>query len=48
MRYFFDSCAIIEIIEGNENYARFKDLQITTTTLNAAEVYFYLLKEYNE
>ncbi len=48
MRYFFDSYAIIEIIEGNENYSKFKELQITTTTLNIAEVYFYLLREHNE
>ena len=48
MKYFFDSCAIIEIIEGNEKYSRFKEFQITTTTLNLSEVYFYLLKEYNE
>ena len=48
MRYFFDSYAIIEIIRGNENYLNFKDLQIVTTTLNIAEVYFFLLKEYNE
>src|SRR3989344_2567651 len=48
MRYFFDSCAIIEIVEGNENYLRFRELPITTTTLNVAEVYFYLLKQHNE
>ncbi|MFH1582426.1 MAG: PIN domain-containing protein [bacterium] len=48
MEYFFDSCAIIEVIEGNENYVRFKNLPITTTTLNVAEVYFYFLKEHNE
>lgn len=48
MEYFFDSSAIIEVIEGNEGYSRFKNLQITTTTLNVAEVYFYLLREHNE
>lgn len=48
MEYFFDSCAIIGAIEGNENYARFKNLPIITTTLNVAEVYFYFLKEHNE
>lgn len=48
MGYFFDSYAIIEVIEGNENYSRFKDLRVTTTILNVAEVYFYLLKEHNE
>ncbi len=48
MKYFFDSYAIIEIIKGNENYLRFKDLQVVTTSLNAAEVYYYLLREFNE
>ena len=36
------------MIEGKENYLRFKDLPIITTTLNAAEVYFYFLKEHNQ
>lgn len=48
MEYFFDSCAIIEVIEGNENYIKFKNIPIITTTLNVAEVYFYFLKEHNE
>ncbi len=48
IEYFFDSCAIIEVIEGNENYTKFKNLPIVTTTLNVAEVYFYFLKEHNE
>ncbi len=48
MEYFFDSCAIIEVIEGNENYTKFKNLPIITTTLNVAEVYFYFLKEHNK
>lgn len=46
--YFFDSCAIIDLIEGNENYNKFKDIPITTTTLNVSEVYFYFLREHNE
>ena len=48
MKYFFDSYAIVEVIEGNENYSRFKDFPITTTTLTVAEVYYYLLREHNE
>jgi|SRR3990172_6121560 len=48
MEYFFDSCAIIEVIEGNDNYARFKNIPMVTTTLNVAEVYFYFLREHNE
>ena len=48
MDYFFDSSTIIEIIEGNEKYNKFKDLPIITTTFNVAEVYFYFLREHNE
>ncbi|MBS3086663.1 PIN domain-containing protein [Candidatus Pacearchaeota archaeon] len=48
MEYFFDSGAIIDLIEGAENYLRFKNLPIITTTLNISEVYFYFLKEHDE
>ena len=48
MEYFFDSGAIIDIIEGVESYLKFKELPIITTTLNISEVYFYFLKEHNE
>lgn len=45
---FFDSYAIIEIINLNERYLKFKDFQIITNDLNLAEVYYYLLKNYNK
>ena len=48
MDYLFDSGVIIDIIEKNENYEKFKNLPIITTTLNVAEVYFYFLREHNE
>ena len=48
MKYFFDSYAIIEIIRENENYLKFKDEEITTSILNLAEVYHYLLKVKDE
>jgi|SRR3989338_5273975 len=48
MEYFFDSSAIIEIILGSENYSRFENLQITTTTLHMSEVYYFLLKKYDQ
>lgn len=48
MGYFFDSYAIIEIIRENENYLRFKDEDIITSTLNLGEVYYHLLKDKDE
>lgn len=48
MDYFFDSSSIIEIINQDERYLKFKDEIILTNTLNIAEVYFYFLKEHNE
>lgn len=48
MGYFFDSYAIIELILGNENYEKFKDSLINTSTLNLMEVYYFLLREYNK
>ena len=46
-RYFFDSYPIIEIIMGNENFERFRDVKIVTTVLNIMEVYYFLLRRYN-
>jgi predicted nucleic acid-binding protein len=48
MNYFYDSSAIIEIINQNESFERFQSEVITTNTLNIAEIYFHLLKEHNE
>lgn len=46
-RYFFDSYPIIELILGNENFARFENVKIVTTVLNMMEVYYFLLREFN-
>jgi predicted nucleic acid-binding protein len=48
MDYFFDSYAIIEIINQNESYKKFSDVKIITNTLNLAEVHYYFLREHNE
>jgi len=48
MKYFFDTYAIAEIIMGNENYEKYKDEVIFTSTLNLAEIYYFLLRIYNE
>jgi len=44
MDYFFDSYAIIEIIEGNPGYEKFSDSIFITNTLHLSEVYYYLLR----
>ena len=43
--YFFDTYALYEIISGNRNYERYKELTITLSVLNVAELYWNLLKE---
>lgn len=48
MEYFFDSYAIIEIIRLNKSYLRFSKSPIVTNILHLAEVYYFLLRNYNE
>ena len=48
MAYFFDTYAIIEIINQNENYEKFKNETIITTGINLAELHYYFLKNHNE
>jgi len=48
MDYFFDSYAIIEIINQNNHYLKFQDSPIITNLLHFAEVYYFLLLNYNE
>lgn len=47
MKYFFDTSAIIELVNGNIHYQKFRKLTIATSTLHVAEFYFYLLREHN-
>ena len=44
MSYFFDSYAIIELIEANPSYSRFQDFTIITSVLNIGEVYTIFLR----
>lgn len=46
--YFFDTYAIIEIIKGNENYDKFKNVKIITSLFNLIELHYALLKGFNE
>lgn len=48
MGYFFDSYAIIELINQNENYVKFSSEPIITNALHLAEVHYHFLKEHNK
>ena len=39
-KYFFDSYAIVEIIKGNPNYAKYIQEEITITIFNLVEIYW--------
>jgi len=45
---FFDSYAIIEIINGNPNYLKYNEEDFLTNTLNLSEVVYALLKQFDE
>ena len=46
--YFFDTYAIIEIIKENKAYSRYSKELIITSILNFGELYYALLKDFNE
>ena len=48
--YFLDTYAIIEILEGNENYKNyvFDKKQVMFTIFNLMEAHFYFLKNYGK
>lgn len=48
MEYFFDSSAIIELINQNESYKKFFGKAIVTNALHLGEVHYYFLREYNK
>ena len=48
VRYFFDSYAVIEMIDGNPNYAKYAQMPIVITLFNLAEIYSFCLREYGE
>jgi predicted nucleic acid-binding protein len=45
MNYFFDTYALIEMIRGNPNYAKFVEFEPITTILNLGELHYHTLKE---
>jgi predicted nucleic acid-binding protein len=48
VKYFFDSFAIIELIIGNPNYAKYIDEEATLTLFNLVEIYYSALNNLDE
>lgn len=46
--FFFDTYALFEIIRGNPNYEKYKEVNIITTIFNLAELNYNLKKEKNK
>jgi len=47
-QYFYDTYAIMELVQGNPAYERFKGMPVVVTKLNLFELYHRLLREKNE
>ncbi|MFB6100475.1 MAG: PIN domain-containing protein [Candidatus Nanohalobium sp.] len=45
--YYFDTYALIEFVEGKENYQRFQDTPIITSFYNIYEFACYLLRDHD-
>ena len=48
MGCFFDSYVVIELINQNEDYAKFSTEPIITNALHLAEVHYHFLKKHNK
>ena len=48
MKYFLDTYALIEIAEGNPKYQKYLESDAVTLKDNLAELYYFLLKKYDE
>jgi len=46
--YFYDTYALVEIINGNPNYLNYTNFKMITTKLNLLELYSNLLRNSNE
>lgn len=46
--YFLDTYALIEIVKGNKKYTKFLDSNLFTSIFNLYELYYKLLRDYNE
>ena len=48
VKYFFDSYAVIEIIKGNKNYAKYVQEEVILTIFNLIDIYWSALNDLNE
>lgn len=48
MDFFYDTYAIMSLIEGNENYTKYKSKIITTSILNLGELYNIFLRSHGK
>lgn len=46
MAYFFDSCAVIEVLKSNLKFKEYNEEYKTFTIFNLAEIYHCLLKDF--
>ena len=46
--YFFDSYAIIELIKGNPNYAKYSEEPVIITIFNLTEIYWSVINDFDE
>ena len=47
-RFFWDTYALVELLQGNPNYARFASEPVVLTIFNLVEVFWVALREYPE
>jgi len=45
--YFFDTYALVELVNKNKNYEKYRDFNLVTSILNIAELYYHFLSKYN-
>ena len=48
MKFFFDTYALIEMIEGNPGYDKYLDSNGVTLSGNVAELFWFFLKKHDE
>ncbi|MEK6908441.1 MAG: PIN domain-containing protein [Nanoarchaeota archaeon] len=48
IEYFFDTYAIIEILNSNPNYKKYVDKPAVITIFNLAEIYYFCLDNFDE
>lgn len=46
--YFFDTYALVEVTKGNKNYAKYAECECKTSIFNLAELYYFLLRDFDK